>query len=264
MKPYKTSKEMYTLDLENEIYSPERSIHHDDIIDKQLEEAQKHDLKLAILLGGGSGAGKTRFIEGFMDKFTEATGTSLIIIDADSIKKKIRDHVHWDEWNRNPSYKKKIDCENRDDFVHDESSDISSKMIEQAIEEERSFVYDGTLKDYDKYSELIRGLIGNDYKVSVFIIDVSLDVALERVLIRSSKTGRTVPEKVVKMSNYMVAKTFMELKANKLIPSYSIFNNSISDVEPQIIAELPEGGEEKIYNETLYNEFISKSSLSKE
>lgn len=264
MKPYKTSKEMYTLDVENEIYSYERSIHHDDIIEKQLEEAQKHDFKLAILLGGGSGAGKTRFVEGFMNKFNEATGLSLISINADSIKKKILDHVYWDEWSMDPAFKKKIDCESRDDFVHDESSDISSKMIEAAIGDERSFIYDGTFKDYDKYSELIKDLLVNDYKVSVFILDVSLDVALERVLIRSSKTGRTVPEEVVVLSNYMVAKTFMDLKANKLIPSYSIFNNSINDVEPQIIAELPEGEEEKIYNETLYNEFISKSSLYKE
>ncbi|WP_412094684.1 zeta toxin family protein [Bacillus atrophaeus] len=43
-------------------------------------------------------------------------------------------------------------------YVHDESSDISSSLLQQTINDGIALIYDGTMKNLEKYQNIIQDL----------------------------------------------------------------------------------------------------------
>lgn len=263
MKPYKSSKERWTIDDGNKIYFQERIEHHQEIINNHLVEQKESEEKRVFIIGGGSGAGKTKFIEDVLMDIIEQLGSSFHIVNPDLIKPNILDFIQWEELMSDPEISKTIDCINSSDFVHRESSDITRFMITESKKKGLSFIYDATFKNEKKYEDLIAELLEAGYQIDIFIIDVDLDVALKRVEARNQENKEqgkhVVSEDIVRESNIEVAKAFLGLKKKKMLPAYAIYDNSVQGKEHKLIAYFNEQEGENVVYPILYEKFIEKS-----
>jgi predicted ABC-type ATPase len=218
---------------------------HRKIVAKFIEERGarlENDLE-AILLGGGSGSGKSFIVN-------EIIGTEgFVIIDSDKIKEELMEY-------RVLIKKKNVLAA---DIVHDESSDIANMLLKATIEIPDSFIYDGTMKNREKYKGIIEELRNKGYKIYMVVVDVDVEVALGRAQLRYEGDGRFVSEKTVRETNMLVAASFLELV--DLVDSYTVFENSVTGIEPKIIAKKDINQPIEIFDDKAFERFTKKSDL---
>lgn len=226
----------------NGTYTPIRQQLHQKIIHSLLvvHPQSKSLMKSAIILGGGSGAGKTSIMEDII-----GTG-EMTIIDSDSIKNYIPEYA---------IYQRK-GLSTAADLVHEESSDISKKLLIKAIEKQLPIIYDGTFSNYTKYRHLIQQLKQNKYTIQLIIIDVDINVAKNRVKARFSENKRYVSETIIESTNKAVSKNFIALKHNA--DEYLLLENSHDGQAPTVIAKKDSHCAPVIFNDYAYAKFIKK------
>ncbi|KAA0780084.1 zeta toxin family protein [Bacillus sp. BB56-3] len=245
MVSVKTTQEKYKI---NDTYTKDRSLLHEKIINHFMDDNHKvSQIPEAILLGGGTASGKTSAGNFIIRGYKEA-GVSLIKIDADEIKRLI------------PEYEKMsvFNPESAAFHVHDESSDIVDELLIRCIKNQKNFLYDGTMKNLNKYRTLIHNLINSGYKVSATIVDVPIEIAKEREHYRYKETNRKVPYDVLIESHTNVPKTFHILK--DMVHEYIIYDATEEGL-PVEIAEKTEDGEEIIYDKEKLENFYKKSGI---
>lgn len=243
MDALETTQSLYSV---NGVYSTEREIIHREIVEYFLQGKTNITIPEAILTGGGSGSGKSTAVKLYFEIKDEHDATALTLIDADEIKKQL------------PEYKKLIEQDVRKmaEILHDESSDISQKLIEICIRERRDFLYDGTMKNFPKYEQLIKELKTKNYTVNGIVVDTSIIVALNRSAKRFEEEFRNVPDKIIIESHVKVAETFFKIK--EMFDSYTLFDNS--GEFPVIIASKLDDNLE-INNQEAIESFYRKSQL---
>lgn len=200
-------------------YSLERQELHDFIIEKLLVDAPTQEIPDSILLGGGAAAGKSA-TSGMYLKVYQEEGMPMTYINSDDIKSYI------------PEYKEALETGNPEAamMAHDESSDIADQLIERCIVERKQFMYDGTMKSVGKYKKLIQRLKSEDYKVSVVVVDIPVEIAKVRADKRAEVEGRVVPPHIIEESHTKVAKTFSEIKGD--VDSYVVYDNTGKEPVP--------------------------------
>lgn len=194
-----TTKDMNFI---NGKYADERVLIHDEILKKSLDDLQQaHEKPLVIFLGGGSASGKSSISKMLIQTFRDE-GEDVILIDSDKIKTML------------PEYKQLIerDPEHAAAVLHDESSDISEILYSRSLEKKVNILFDGTMKNAEKYERLIREARAQNYSVSAVIADVPLEEAYRRADIRFEIEKRRVPREVIKQSHEGVPRTFNQLK----------------------------------------------------
>ncbi|MEB7455155.1 zeta toxin family protein [Lysinibacillus sphaericus] len=202
-------------------YIQERKVLHSLIIDKRTINRESKIPASAVLTAGGSGAGKSYFIEKL---FLTSTDEDYVLIDADNIKLEL------------PEYVEAVEDRNLDaaDIVHEESGHIAESLLNFCISQQYSFIYDGTMSNYEKYDDLITKLKKSQFNISALYVDIDVEIALRKAMTRAAGTGRAVPDDVVIRTNVMSAKTFYRLY-NRFDEAV-LFNNSkqkdIKKVEP--------------------------------
>lgn len=245
-----TTKGKYYLD---DMYTPERKKLHEEIIAHFLsvcvEDAQTPD---SLLLGGGSAVGKSTISTLFLDSYKE-NGEPITHIDAD----KIKEHL--------PEYKEMIESESEDIkakaafYVHDESSDIAEELLQICIQKRHNFMYDGTMKNAEKYERIIERLRRANFKITAIIVDIPLQLALERAQKRYEIEGRMVPGHVIEESHMKVADTFSRIKNE--VDSYIMYDNTKKP--PVMFTYKPSKDQpEMVMDQERLDEFYSKSSLT--
>lgn len=237
-----TTKEKHSV---NGYYSEERQEIHKDIV-KSLIKGEVKKNPDSILLGGGSASGKS-WVTRVLVKGYHSEDEDITVIDCDKIKEML------------PEYKRLIEDDpiNMAPILHDESSDISEKLLDICIFENRNFIYDGTMKNYEKYNNLIAKLRENDYSVSVYVADVPVDEALRRNEERFLIEKRKVPEDVLVESHKQVVRTFLQLR--KLVDSYRVLDTTGDS--PEVFAEKEFGKDETILNVNRFIEFCTKGMI---
>ncbi|MDN4600760.1 zeta toxin family protein [Paenibacillus sp. F6_3S_P_1C] len=239
-----TTREMHTRNGE---YDDHRIKEHDGIIEKLLCGAEGNETPNSILLGGGSASGKSRSSRILLRLDSiDNDEQELTVVDCDSIKLMIPEYSYYEE-----NFK--------DDwafYLHDESSDIADKAIQRCIETRRDFIFDGTMKNIEKYETLIRQLHTERYKVNAMVFDVPIQTAIERNKKRQLLEGRLVPEDILIQTHVDVSKAFLRLK--DLVDTYVLYDNSLE--YPDIIS-IRIDGEEKILNKKRLEIFLEKSSV---
>ncbi|WP_145151804.1 zeta toxin family protein [Paenibacillus xylanexedens] len=194
----KKSKNTYS---NEEGYLPSRKSLHEDILRESQRPHQSQQQPFAFLMGGGSASGKT-VLRGIIVDEQRALGNDFLIIDADEIKKLLPEY---------PMLLKK-DPKQMAKWLHDESSDIAAALLQNSAEKKLNTVYDGTMKNYEKYNEIISTLKSLGYKVRIVIADVDIDEAMRRNEDRFLRTGRFVPVSELRQSHIGVAAVFQQLK----------------------------------------------------
>lgn len=198
----------------------------------------------AILMCGGSGAGKSRVIE-------KIIGTNgYVLVDPDKIKELLPEYAR----------AKKQKKPEAADIVHEESSDIALLLLKTCIKNEKPFIYDGTMKDTMKYFKIIEDLKSKDYTIQIVVVDAEVDIAYDRTKVRYTESGRLVERELVEKSNHLVSTAFQALcdKVNM----YTVFENNSNTSDPKIIAYKDPGQEEVITVPESYHVFLSKADLA--
>lgn len=225
-------------------YKEQRAKLHEKIISDIMNECGKPrpgEKPVAILMGGGSAAGKSTMRDKTLNVMLKERGIKAGIIDADKIKEALPEFEKF----------KKIDVNKAAAATHDESSDITKKAIDHAIATKRHFIYDGTMKSKDKYLKLVDQLKKAGYEIHVYVADVPLDVALERNKLRGELTGRLVPDYIVEASHRGVPGTFEALKDK--VDSFQVYDTQTKN--PKLIYS------NNYIDEKRYQQFLDKGNV---
>ncbi len=200
--PFKETKVVFT--DKNNKYIQEREALHQKIIDTLIKRSKMDNLQppIAVLVGGGSASGKTSLCESIVKQNIKKKRRHLITIDPDEIKKLIPEYQ---------SFQKKFPS-SAAALVHKESVDVSEKLVQHIVETKRSFLLEGTMAKTGKYVSLVNSLQKRRYEVVVYIVDVPVNVAIEREAIRAKITGRSVPRHVIEHTHRRIPRTFLAIK----------------------------------------------------
>lgn len=239
-----TTKDIF---FSNGEYSEDRKRLQDEIVRMFISD-RGHNPEVigleAILMCGGSGAGKSRVI----DKIIGANG--YVLVDPDKIKELLPEYAR----------AKKQKMAEAADIVHEESSDIALLLLKTCIKDGSPFIYDGTMKDTRKYLKIIKDLKSQDYTIQIVAVDAEVDIAYDRTKVRFTESGRLVERELVEKSNHLVSAAFQALCDN--VDMYMVLENNSNTSDPKIIAYKDPDQEEVIKDLESYHVFLSKADLA--
>lgn len=210
----------------------------------QKKNSGSDEKKISIFIGGGSGSGKSGFRNDILEKHPD-----LLVIDADEMKELI------------PEYK---DLQSEDpilaaSIVHDESSDMANTLFNTAVDEALSFLFDGTLKSWEKYQAYFLLLKNSGFEINLIIIDVPVELAIERAesryreALQENKSPRNVNVKIIENTHKQIPKSFENLKDH--CDSWIIYDTEDDYYNPVAMFE---DGVLQIINTSLYERFLNK------
>lgn len=234
-------------------YSDERQEKHAIIITNKLKGKMPSQEKSAILLGGGSGAGKSTIVKEHLMPNSEDFNVEreFVFIDADDIKTYLEEYKMYIE-NEETVYFAAY-------YVHAESGDIVNMLLQKCIDLELSFIYDGTMSWKPLYDDLLPKLKNKSYQTLGIYVDVDVLVAAERVKKRGVKEKRFVDEEVVKKANRNSAIVFKQLKPQ--FDQVLMFNNTVERTEDSNIISIPFYRRETSFTELFNGEIKNKKDL---
>lgn len=228
-------------------YSPERQELHDAIVSEIVESCDlppKGSKPVCFLYGGGSASGKSSTADKMRDSFIDKTGISVGKVDSDEIKKSIPEYKSFQEQNVKTAALR----------VHNESSDIANQAIDACIAEGRCFAFDGTMKSLNKYSGIVNQLRESGYHIVAVGTDIPTEEAIRRSGERAKKSGRDVPESIIRGSHGGFAATFPKIMEN--VDEYYLYDNSQPEGEPPTLI-CSTGG---VHNQSRWDEFLEKGN----
>ena len=194
-------------------YTDERQkLHHSisvSIIEKKLHENTK-TLK-AIIIMGGVGAGKGKYIAGIPNK------DDFINISPDIVMQELPEYRQ--AINLGMRNGKQITARNAAAICHDEAVDITEKLKDMIIASGQNFILESCGVDRKSLEALTGKVKEKCYEVTLVMIDNEVNTAQKRAHERAETTGRYVPEENLRATYINTPRNFMALfdKANKAI-----------------------------------------------
>jgi thiol-disulfide isomerase/thioredoxin len=212
--------------------------------------ADNRGAPIAILLGGGMGSGKTSVVDVISrTEFWRSRGSSVVVVEADAFKQ------------TDPVYTAltSIGVTKAAGIVHRKSLEGAEELLLLATQQRRDVVFDGTMawkpfvdqtiamlrdpeywytrgpgySNGDNKSELYwvrserREIAVQPYQIEVVGVSADASVAVERAIVRSIVTGRSVPVRE-QLESHRRFSSYFELYAGQVDAAY-LFDMSASD-----------------------------------
>lgn len=188
---------------------------HDPIMNKALvpKPAAADEQKVAIMTMGGPGSGKSSMMRG-------VDHSKFVTVDPDAVRTQL------------PEYKAATSGDKiykgAAAMTHEEASYIAKQTLAKAIENGQHVIVDGTGSNADSMLAKMKQLKDNGYQVHLAYAHLdNVDEALRRVADRAEKTGRTVPEKLVRSAYSSIPKNFPKLARGA--DSFAVYDTSRKD-----------------------------------
>lgn len=211
----KDTKDLHTKDGK---YTASREKVHKKIVKQILKQSSPYKegtQPVAIIVSGGSGVGKSNIRDRSLIPYYQSSGyKKLAVLDPDLIQKSL------------PEYKKLMDkgYDNTSSKLYRESKNIQVAGLKALVGSKRSFIIDTTMSNTANYVNTIKTLRKRGYVVELHHVTAPLDVAIERVNSRYSRTGRKVPIDVVKNSHKASTESFKAVK--RLVNNFTVYDTS--------------------------------------
>ena len=201
---------------ESGFYDSERLKLHNKIKEKYLNKAGKTDkLPTVVMMGDGMAGGKSTMVNNFIQpSIKQQRGEEMLLVDVDEIKKEIPEYVDF----------QKEDVSSAAERVHKESSDIGKYVFQGLVEKKKSFIFDGTMKNTDRYIRLVQKLKKAGYQIQIFVATTSIEEAKKRAMRRGKETGRFVPMNDLVKSHASTPVTFERIK--NIVDSYYVYDTT--------------------------------------
>lgn len=238
-EPIGSSMEKYT-DAEGN-WTPDRQKLHDEIVGGALADAQPVEHPTVTFFGGGPASGKSSVMN---------VEENNVVVDADTMKSQL------------PEYQDMLD---RGDsraaaFSHDESSYLSSRVMNEGLAGGYNVTLDGT---GDSGTAKLRGKVERaraaGATVNAKYVTVDTDEAVRRSNLRAQETGRVVPESVIRETHANVSQTFNDAIQEDMFDSVQLWDNN--GPTPNLIGEKPPGGTWHVNDNDAYDRFLAKGGL---
>ena len=236
------------------IFTPERQALHDKIVSEHVDGVPASSDPTYHLMGGGPAAGKSSAIKsGIVDV---PGGDKAVQINADDIKYKTDD-------NGKPTGTSLVDADgisgqsNWASHTHEESSYLAKRIQSAAVERGQDMVLDGT---GDNKASSVEGKIAGaraaGYTVKGHYVTCPTNVAVERAAARGERTGRVVPEAVIRGTHAGVSRVVPEVASS--FDSFTLVDTSGST--PRKVASATRGEPIKVEDQGLWDAFVAKGS----
>jgi predicted kinase len=195
----RSTDQQYTIDQARKIWSTERDLIHDSIVEYIYETAYAVPCDgRAIIAGGLGGAGKTTVLR-------ESAGidlTQYFTINPDDIKEEMARRGLIPELAG-------LTPMEASDLVHEESSHIAKRLAHRAEAEGKNVIWDITMASYESTASRIENLRTSGYKVQGIFVDISVESSIRRADARHREGheyyrngvglgGRYVPPEVIR------------------------------------------------------------------
>jgi predicted ABC-type ATPase len=216
-------------------WTPERQALHDKIIAHFYEGKTPVDNPTSYVLGGGPAAGKSTLLrEGYLD-----APENTVLASGDDIKKML------------PEYEG-----SNAHLLHEESSYLSKKIAYGAANDSYNVMMDGT-GDGEIFSlkKKVKSMRPLGQPVIGMYVTVDADTAVKRAIARAKKTGRYIPESVVRYSHMMIARIYPDIIKMDLYDNVNLYDTSTPT--PKLIAK-EVGKNFTIVDEEAYQRFLDR------
>ena len=195
----------------------------------------------SILMMGGPASGKSSMVKALGIKTDD-----FVVADADAVKENL------------PEYKKAVAhrARNAAAMAHEESSHLVKKIRQQAIDDNKNVVVDGTGANLDSYVKQLKALKDKGYHTHLMMADCDAETALPRAHDRAEKTGRYVPDHFITGAYPHIPKNFMQLKDQ--VDSFHVFDTK---QKPAKLVWSKENGKETIHDPEWHKDFMARAGV---
>lgn len=223
-------------------YTSERVKLHDAYIAEHLEGKTPVDRPTAYVMGGGPAVGKSTAVAQGGIVIPDNT----VRIDPDEAKGSL------------PEYQNMVRENNPEaaTFVHEESSHVAKRLQSEASKGGYNTLLDGTGDGgYDAMASKVAKMREAGQRVVAHYVTVDTDTAVRRSEERAQKTGRYVPEAVVRATHSAVSKVVARAIENKLFDELTLWDTnggkSVKVVEAR-------GNKLRVHDQELWARFLRK------
>jgi predicted ABC-type ATPase len=226
-------------------YTKGRQSLHADIVNKFLagkKPADEGQQKVAVVMMGGPASGKTSLVRGILgERFDD-----FVNVNPDDVKEDI------------PEYNDAVSQDARDAayMAHEESSDIAGVVKQEAEEGGYNIIVDGTGKDASKHIGTIKDLQSKGYRIMLLMPDVGMQEAVNRVEDRATKTGRYVPEDIVRMAHAKIPGNFEKIARES--DEFALYNSR--GRPPEVMWEGGKDKEDTVHDEGFVDKFKTRGA----
>jgi GNAT superfamily N-acetyltransferase/predicted ABC-type ATPase len=240
----KTTKQRY-MDQDGAI-TPERKRLHNNIIKKQLEGHQSQEEPLFILMGGGPAAGKSRILTSGIFTLPK----DHVLVTNDEYKPLFPEYQmllkHKD--NRAAAY------------VHEESGVVTKAIFKASLKAKNHVVLDGTGNNgLESLKEKVDVARTNGHKVVGHYVTCDISKALARSIERERKTGRNVPEAVLKENHRNVSQVIPLAVKEGLFDELHLWDTNEGDTPIPVMSAF--GKNMVVHNNSLWTRFLEKGKV---
>lgn len=219
---------------------------HDPFVNGELAKGHPVEEPSMTFMGGGPASGKSTII----DSGDVRLPPGHVIANADEVKGIL------------PEYKAGVRRAhpNAASFVHEESSDVAKRLVREALEGSYNTVLDGTgngsLASLAKKTEQARA--AGVKRVIGEYVTVDTEEAVRRAAQRGARTGRQVPESVIRDTHAAVSRVFPDAARANLFDELRLYDTGFSG-GPRLIYEKV-NGVERILDPEAYARFLRKAN----
>jgi predicted ABC-type ATPase len=219
---------------------PERQQEHDRIEQKFLAGMRPVRNPTVRMLGGGPASGKSVMLKEVPDNWAH--------VDPDEVKTALPE---WDTavaaGDTGISAK-----------VHEESSYLAKKIVNDALDSRYNVIVDGTGDgSYENLAKKVASYRKSGARVVAEYVTVDVETAIQRAASRGARTGRFVPETVIREIHRGVSNVFPQAVENGLFDEFVLWdNNGPTAIK---IAE-GTGNRLRILNAAAWQRFLAKAT----
>lgn len=218
-------------------WDPERQKLHDQIIESFFKGKTPVDNPITYIMGGGPAAGKSSLLR----KGIVTVPENHVLAAGDEIKAML------------PEY----DGGKNAHLVHEESSYLSKLIAARAAQGGYNVVLDGTGdSEFENLQKKIKKLSPLGQPVYGYYVTCDTEIAVQRALDRAIKTGRYIPEVVVRMSHAGVSQVFDDAVVAGLFSKAVLYENN-GGGDPVLILSAT-GSKYTIHDEAAWKRFLAK------
>jgi predicted ABC-type ATPase len=212
--------------------TPERQALHNKIIAETLAGHKPHRHPEAVFMGGTPGAGKSTVLG--------ETPPDTVLIASDAVKPRLPEYrTHGKEGAV---------------YTHMESAAIAYRAQDEATAKHYNIAVDGVGDSGPgKMNGWIQQVKDQGYRTSAKYVAIDPDEAIKRAKIRAKKTGRFVPETVIREQARTVAQVFPTLVGGDLLDEAELWDNN--GAKAKLIGRKRAGGKWEVLDAKAWDRF---------
>jgi|TARA_R110000824_G_scaffold21078_6_gene78885 predicted ABC-type ATPase len=236
----------------NPVFTVARAKLHNDIVEKILKGATPVENPEVVVLGGGPASGKTAAKNAARADFKNNAAA----VDPDEIRTMLPEYAEMQAKGGEIRVMAST-------ITHEEASYLAKRAMREGQAKKLNMIMDGTGDGgYESLAKKVKGYRARGAtRVTANYVTADAEEAMRRMLSRAEKTGRYVPEEVLRATHKNVSQVVPEALENKLFDSFTLWDNSVTGQPAKIVSEWSKASGLVLKDEDLWRRFLAKGDV---